>query len=413
MPVLATPTSGAGRDGGPGIADRAARLQAEVDLSAVRGLTVVVDAGDGPAAEVLAAVLDAAVALRVVPLGRPDATRATPLTVATDATAETPWTGATPLTGATDSAAETPWTGATDATGETNVPQETPSTGAAHTAEAAHPSGAQRDPDARRALRAAVIDQHADLGLAVDDAGGCLVVDESGTAVRAGVVAVLVGLRVVARERTAGRTPTVVHDLLLSRAVPDLLATAGAVTVGIRTDARPGDPSTVLHTETTVHDGVLGVGLGARFAFRGIPAPDAGLLAALHVLAAVGGQPHPLSLLAELYQPYATSGHLIRSVPDVAAAIERVQQAYVVGRGAGPVQASGGTGPEGLLVSHWDSHPQWWFHLGAARPDLAEPSGPSGSSGPSGLVGLRVEAADEDIMDKVRDDVLALVQDPA
>ncbi|WP_448061592.1 hypothetical protein [Cellulomonas hominis] len=390
--MLATPTSGAGRDGGPGIADRAARLQVEVDLSAVRGLTVVVDAGDGPAAEVLAAVLDAAAALRVVPLGRPDATRATP------------------PTGATGGTEGTPWTGAADAVGKTNVTEETHTAGAAHTARATHPSGAQRAPDARRALRAAVIDQHADLGLAVDDAGGCLVVDESGTAVPAGVVAVLVGLRVVARERTAGRTPTVVHDLLLSRAVPDLLATAGAMTVGIRTDARPGDPSAALHTETTAHDGVLGAGLDARFAFRGVPAPDAGLLAALHVLAAVGGQPHPLSLLAELYQPYATSGHLIRSVPDVAAAIERVQQAYVVGRGAGPVQASGGTGPEGLLVSHWDSPPQWWFHLGVARPDLAGPSEPVG---PSGLLGLRVEAADEDIMDKVRDDVLALVQDPA
>ncbi len=345
MPVIATPTSGAGREDGPGIADRAARLRTHVDLSAVRPLTVVVDAGDGPSAEVLAAVLGAVDTLRVVPLG--------------------------PAAGAT------------------------------------HPDGAQRGPDARRALRAAVIEQHADLGLAVDDAGGALVLDESGAAVAPGVVAVLVGLRVVARERAAGRAPTVVHDLLLSRAVPDLLTTAGAVTVGVRTDIGTGVPpdaptdlraGTALHAQTAAHDAVLGAGLDARFAFRDVPVADGGLLAALHVLVAVGGQPHPLSLLVELYQPYAASGHLIRSVEDADAAIDRVEQAYVADRGAGPVQASGGAGPEGLLVSHWDSHPRWWFHLGGTRP---------------GLLDLRVEAADEDIMVKVRDDVLALVQDPA
>ena len=47
-------------------------------------------------------------------------------------------------------------------------------------------------------------------------------------------------------------------------------------------------------------------------------------------------------------------------------------------------------------MSHWDGHPQWWFNLRASN---TEP-----------LLRLNVEAADEDIMEKVRDDVLALVR---
>ena len=131
----------------------------------------------------------------------------------------------------------------------------------------------------------------------------------------------------------------------------------------------------------------------AHYYFRDFFFADTGMLAAMHVLAALGGQPHPLSALSEQFQPYSASGEINSRVTDVAAARARVVEAYVTQQGAGPVQVDE---LDGLTVSHWDGHPQWWFNLRASN---TEP-----------LLRLNVEAADEDIMEKVRDDVLALVR---
>ena len=141
------------------------------------------------------------------------------------------------------------------------------------------------------------------------------------------------------------------------------------------------------------NDAVFGGEHSAHYYFRDFFFADTGMLAALHVLAALGGQPHPLSALAEQYQPYSASGEINSRVTDVPAARDRVIDAYVTQQGAGPVTVDE---LDGLTVSHWDGHPQWWFNLRASN---TEP-----------LLRLNVEAADEDIMEKVRDDVLALVR---
>ena len=52
---------------------------------------------------------------------------------------------------------------------------------------------------------------------------------------------------------------------------------------------------------------------------------------------------------------------------------------------------------DGLTISHWDTPPRWWFNV---RTSNTEP-----------LLRLNVEAADEDIMIKVRDDVVALIRE--
>ena len=82
------------------------------------------------------------------------------------------------------------------------------------------------------------------------------------------------------------------------------------------------------------------------------------------------------------------------TVSDVDDARDRVVDAYVSRRGAGDVTVDE---LDGLTVSHWEDHPQWWFNL------RADPSDP--------VLRLTVEAADEDIMIKVRDDVLSLVRE--
>jgi phosphomannomutase len=238
-------------------------------------------------------------------------------------------------------------------------------------------------------LQAAVVANEADLGLAFDgDADRCFVVDERGGAVSPSAVTALVGLAEVTKELAAGRTPTVIHNLITSRAVPDLLSAAGATTVRTRVG------HSFIKAEMAQHGAVFGGEHSAHYYFRDFWFADTGMLAALHVLAALGTQEHTMSELAEMFEPYVGSGEINSTVDDAAAATERVLDAY---RAAYPDVVVDTL--DGVTVSHWESHPQWWFNLRASN---TEP-----------LLRLNVEAADQDIMEKVRDDVLSLVRGSA
>ncbi|MFE6971723.1 phosphomannomutase/phosphoglucomutase [Isoptericola sp. NPDC057653] len=313
------------------LADYAAFLRGLVDVSGIRPLKVVVDAGNGMAGHTVPAVLGTAAGLPALPLD------VVPLYFELDGSF--PNHEANPL-----------------------------------------------DPKNLEDLRAAVVEHDADLGLAFDgDADRCFVVDEHGDPVSPSAVTALVGLREVAKELEAGRTPTVIHNLITSRAVPDLLRAAGATTVRTRVG------HSFIKAQMASHDAVFGGEHSAHYYFRDFFFADTGMLAALHVLAALGGQPHPLSVLAEMYSPYVASGEINSTVPDAAAATRRVREAYDAAYPQADVDEL-----DGLTVAHWDGHPQWWFNLRASN---TEP-----------LLRLNVEAADEDIMVKVRDDVLSLVR---
>ncbi|MFI2490415.1 phosphomannomutase/phosphoglucomutase [Promicromonospora kroppenstedtii] len=235
-------------------------------------------------------------------------------------------------------------------------------------------------------LQTAVVANEADLGLAFDgDADRCFVVDERGVAVSPSAVTALVGLREVEKEHAAGRTPTVIHNLITSRAVPDLLSAARAEVVRTRVG------HSFIKAEMAERDAVFGGEHSAHYYFRDFFFADTGMLAAMHVLAALGGQQHPLSALAGMYEPYVASGEINSTVSDAAAATQRVLDAYQAAYPGIVVDRL-----DGVTVSHWDDHPQWWFNLRASN---TEP-----------LLRLNVEAADEDIMVKVRDDVLSLVR---
>lgn len=318
------------------LADYAQFLRSLVDLSQVRPLKVVVDAGNGMAGYTAPAVLGTDAGLPALPLD------VVPLYFELDGTF--PNHEANPL-----------------------------------------------EPENLRDLQRAVVEHGADLGLAFDgDADRCFVVDENGDPVSPSAITALVGLREVAREQAEGRTPTVIHNLITSQVVPDLLQAAGARTVRTRVG------HSFIKAQMAQADAVFGGEHSAHYYFRDFWFADTGMLAALHVLAALGGQAHPLSALAEQFQPYVASGEINSRVSSVPEARARVVEAYVTQQGAGPVVVDE---LDGLTVSHWDGHPQWWFNLRASN---TEP-----------LLRLNVEAADEDIMEKVRDDVLALVRQEA
>ena len=322
------------------LAEYAGFLRGLVDLAGIRPLTVVVDAGNGMAGLTVPAVLGTAAGLPALPLD------VVPLYFELDGSF--PHHEANPL-----------------------------------------------EPENLRDLQAAVVEHGADIGLAFDgDADRCFVVDERGDPVSPSAVTALVGLREVARERSAGRTPTVIRNLITSRAVPDLLEAAGADVVRTRVG------HSFIKSRMAEHDAVFGGEHSAHYYFRDFFFADTGMLAAMHVLAALGearradGSPAALSELAEAYEPYVASGEINSRVADVAAARQRVLDAYVVRQGAGPVEVDE---LDGLTVSHWDAAPRWWFNLRASN---TEP-----------LLRLNVEAADADVMEKVRDDVLALVRE--
>ncbi|MEV7972718.1 phosphomannomutase/phosphoglucomutase [Cellulomonas sp. NPDC089187] len=316
------------------LADYAAFLRGLVDLSGIRPLKVVVDAGNGMGGYTAPAVLGTGAGLPELPL------EVVPLYFELDGTF--PNHEANPL-----------------------------------------------EPKNLVDLQKAVVEHGADIGLAFDgDADRCFVVDENGDPVSPSAITALVGLREIAKEQAAGRSnPTIIHNLITSQVVPDLVSAAGATPVRTRVG------HSFIKAQMAQSQAVFGGEHSAHYYFRDFFFADTGMLAALHVLAALGGQPHPLSALAEQYQPYVASGEINSRVEDVAAARARVIQAYVTEQGAGPVTTDE---LDGLTVSHWDGHPQWWFNLRASN---TEP-----------LLRLNVEAADEDIMEKVRDDVLALVR---
>ena len=319
------------------LGEYAAFLRSLVDLSAIRPLKVVVDAGNGMAGLTVPAVLGTDSGLPALPL------EVVPLYFELDGSF--PNHEANPL-----------------------------------------------EPENLRDLQAAVVAHGADLGLAFDgDADRCFVVDERGEPVSPSAVTALVGLREVAREQAAGRTPTVIHNLITSAVVPDLLRSAGARTVRTRVG------HSFIKAEMAANNAVFGGEHSAHYYFRDFFFADTGMLAAMHVLAALGeardGGLATMSGLAEAYEPYVASGEINSRVPDVTAARARVVEAYVTQQGAGPVTVDE---MDGLTVSHWDSHPRWWFNLRASN---TEP-----------LLRLNVEAADEDVMVKVRDDVLGLVR---
>jgi len=159
----------------------------------------------------------------------------------------------------------------------------------------------------------------ADIGLAFDgDADRCFVVDERGEPVSPSAVTALVAGRELQREIGA----TVIHNLITSRAVPELVTERGGTPVR----------SCVGHSyikALMAHTGaIFGGEHSAHYYFRDFWGADSGMLAALHVLAALGEQDRPLSDLMSDYQRYETSGEINFTVGDAHACIDTVLKSF-------------------------------------------------------------------------------------
>jgi phosphomannomutase len=159
----------------------------------------------------------------------------------------------------------------------------------------------------------------ADIGLAFDgDADRCFVVDERGVAVSPSTVTSLVAARELGREIGA----TVIHNLITSRAVPELVSERG----GTPLRSRVGHSYIkALMAETGA---IFGGEHSAHYYFRDFWGADSGMLAALHVLAALGVQDRPLSELTADYQRYESSGEINFKVADAADCVDAVLKSF-------------------------------------------------------------------------------------
>jgi phosphomannomutase len=168
-------------------------------------------------------------------------------------------------------------------------------------------------------LQSHVLSTGADIGLAFDgDADRCFVVDELGHPVSPSAVTALVAARELTREIGA----TVIYNLITSRAVPELVLERGGTPVRSRVG------HSYIKGLMADTGAIFGGEHSAHYYFRDFWGADSGMLAALHVLAALGEQQRPLSELMADYQRYEASGEINFTVSDSASCVEAVLKAF-------------------------------------------------------------------------------------
>jgi phosphomannomutase len=235
------------------------------------------------------------------------------------------------------------------------------------------------DDENMRDLQARMRETGADLGLAFDgDADRCFVVDERGEIVNPSTLTALIASRELAKHPGS----TVIHNLITSRAVPEVIIECGGVPVRTRVG------HSFIKATMAETGAVFGGEHSGHFYFRDFWRADSGMLAALHAIAALG-ETAPGTTFSSLLAPfdrYSASGEINTEVADQAAVTREIREEFIA-RGFTDIDDLDG------MTVNGDG---WWFNV---RPSNTEP-----------LLRLNVEAGDEESMARVRDEVLAMMR---
>ena len=226
-------------------------------------------------------------------------------------------------------------------------------------------------PENQRDLMARVLETGADIGLAFDgDADRVFLVDETARAISGSLTTAMVARSILAKHPGA----TILHNLICSKTVPEVVAESGGTAVRTR----------VGHSfikQVMAETGALfGGEHSGHYYFADNYRADSGLIAALVILEALSAHNGGLSDLVSSLDRYAASGEINTKVDDTAAVIERVAAAY-------PDAAQDRL--DGLTVDFGD----WWFNLRASN---TEP-----------LLRLNLETAAADDVERRVDEVRA------
>ncbi|MAS56813.1 phosphomannomutase/phosphoglucomutase [Nocardioides sp.] len=226
-------------------------------------------------------------------------------------------------------------------------------------------------------LQAKVLEERADIGLAFDgDADRCFLVDETGRAVSPSTLTALIAERELAKDPGAA----VIHNLITSRAVPELVSELGGTPVRTRVG------HSFIKATMAETNAIFGGEHSGHFYFRDFWRADSGMLAALHALAALAGTDQTLSQLLATYERYPLSGEINSTVADQQAALSAIEETFGSRDGVTLDRL------DGLTVSHAD----WQFNVRASN---TEP-----------LLRLNAEGKDEETMAAIRDEALALIR---
>ena len=228
-------------------------------------------------------------------------------------------------------------------------------------------------PANQRDLRARVQSGGFDIGLAFDgDADRVFVVDETGSGLSGSTTTAILAAAML----RANPGATILHNLICSRAVPEVITERGGTP--IRTQVGHSYIKQVM-AETGA---VFGGEHSAHYYFARNYRADSGLIASMILLAEVSRDDGGLAQLREPFERYAASGEINTEVADPTAVIDEVS-AHFDDRPQDRL--------DGLSVDCGD----WWFNL---RPSNTEP-----------LLRLNLEAIDRDECDSRVADVLALI----
>ena len=226
-------------------------------------------------------------------------------------------------------------------------------------------------------LQRRVVEEGADIGLAFDgDADRCFVIDADGNPVSPSAITALVAVRELAKAPGSA----VIHNLITSKAVPEIIAAHGGRPIRTRVG------HSYIKAEMAFTDAVFGGEHSAHYYFRDFWRADTGMLAAMHVLAALGEQDGTLAALTAGYQRYHASGEINSKVVDQDEKVAAVRERFADRTVATDTL-------DGLTIDLADGS---WLNVRASN---TEP-----------LLRLNVEAPTSATLDAVRDEALAVIR---
>jgi phosphomannomutase len=223
-------------------------------------------------------------------------------------------------------------------------------------------------------LQAKVLETRADIGLAFDgDADRCFVVDETGAVVSPSAITALIAHRALITTPGA----TILHNVICSKAVREIIVENGGTAV------KTPVGHSLIKAEMARTGAVFGGEHSGHFYFKDFFLADSGMIAALHVMAALAETDGTVSELMAQYERYVASGEINSTVADGPAILAELAETY-------------SEYPQDTMDGLTITGDTWWFNVRASN---TEP-----------LLRLNAEGDDEATMARVRDYVLAVIR---
>jgi phosphomannomutase len=218
------------------------------------------------------------------------------------------------------------------------------------------------DPENQKDLKAAVLEHHADVGLAFDgDADRVFLVDEKAEDVSGSLLTALVARAMLRQEPGA----KIVHNLICSWIVPESIRAEGGEPIRTRVG------HSFIKQVMAETGAIFGGEHSGHYYFRNNYRADSGLIAAVVAMGELSSAGAPLSDVLAPFRKYFDSGEINSRVDDPKAKVEQIAAALADGRQ---------DRLDGLTVEY----PDWWFNV---RPSNTEP-----------LLRLNVEATTAELL---------------